>query len=611
MSGIAGIFLENSNDQKRFKGKKVLADMMEKLRYSGSEIISIKEVVPRQVWLGKANSKGNDELYTQPSSSISGNTELVFNGSIYNQSELDNYLIKHDYILRTKNDTERLAEIIDRIGIESLNAIDGMFSFASLDKKTNSLFLAIDRYAQKSLYFIKANGIFAFASELSPLLLLHKWIPMKVSLKALGQYMFLGYVPAPLTAVNPIKKLEPGKLAIVELNGSITIDRYFSLSNKGTLVTEERFSDLKEVKDNPNSILSDLLNKSIATTTVNSAGILISGGISSTLVAAKINQNDKEANLPASQRVGYTLKIHPQESTSTCWAKELCSKWGWKHREIDVKDSNLIKAYISISGRLDEPIANRSLLINWILMQAVNPFHKIAIGGNGGDEFFMGHHRQLNNAQQLIKHNLNKDWADFYWKNGLAVGDRTGLGIANSELNIQPMKEILSKFKFLQYQWKDDPLVYLQWLDILTNLPGYVLPNIHRAGTNWGVEIRSPLLNTRLTTFALILNPYSQISTLGAKLLLKDQLRSVIGNNIPEMRNKESRKIMTPDFTQFIRERIDTNLKEIDQWNKPSFNKWFSIYIKYSVNWNEDNLFAFSVYLDWLKILVRDYPQIE
>ena len=141
----------------------------------------------------------------QPYETSSRRWKLAFNGEIYNYKDLDEQLKKTGWRAKSSGDTERLAEIREHCGAESLHRLDGMFAIAAFDEKTNCLLIARDRFGQKPLYYVDNEEIFAFASELKALLPLSSTIKMKIDIEAMSQYFRLRYIHAPQTCINPIK----------------------------------------------------------------------------------------------------------------------------------------------------------------------------------------------------------------------------------------------------------------------------------------------------------------------------------------------------------------------------------------------------------------------
>ena len=76
---------------------------------------------------------GNQPFYSDDKRFV-----LVFNGEIYNYIELKKEL-EGDYNFKTKTDTEVLLAAYIKWGIECLDRLNGMFSFAIWDSKDKKL----------------------------------------------------------------------------------------------------------------------------------------------------------------------------------------------------------------------------------------------------------------------------------------------------------------------------------------------------------------------------------------------------------------------------------------------------------------------------------------
>src|SRR2546423_9660119 len=71
---------------------------------------------------------------------------IVFNGEIYNYRELRAELEAHGVRLTSQSDTEVLLQLYATQGVEMLNKLRGMFTFALWDAAKRRMFLARDPY---------------------------------------------------------------------------------------------------------------------------------------------------------------------------------------------------------------------------------------------------------------------------------------------------------------------------------------------------------------------------------------------------------------------------------------------------------------------------------
>ena len=616
MCGIAGLMFTREHKPMDLDPQTLISKMVERLRHRGPEAVTIESNDDRSCWLGHTRLRVTDarKIADQPFESLSGRWKTVFNGEIYNWKELDNYLKPTGWTPRTESDTERLTEMVERAGIECLHSIDGMFALGGYDKKNRSLFLARDRFGQKPLYYINEKGITAFASELSAIMELYPWIPMEISVEAMSQYFSMRYIPAPHTAIKPIRKLEPGQYAYIDNRGNITLDRFFSPNKQGTLCCNTtRMSEVEELRKNPEPIIDGLIKQSIEATVQKDASIIVSGGIDSTLVGAYTKERDEMMGDMSTKRRSYTIQLKHQPKEEAKWAKELCKRWGWNHEIIDLEDRHLVNAYNHLSKRLDEPIGDRSLLPSWCLAQAIQPHSRVAIGGDGGDELFIGYERYMTIAPRLMKCGKNQNWASLYWSYGLPVGDKDAIRKANERINIDPLKLKLEQMKILQLEYEDSPIEFLQILDLLNYLPGSVLAKTDRASMDWGLEMRSPLLNTKVALAALALKPENNIRGKDLKVVLRNLLSAKVGSlPLGQKQGFGAEITKGSGLDLYIKKNINQNLISLNKNAKGSKTmEWIMIFVKNTETWNQNAVFSLSIWTDWMLKTIKEYPGIK
>jgi asparagine synthase (glutamine-hydrolysing) len=149
----------------------------------------------------------------QPMLSPRGRFVITFNGEIYNYRDIRKALDAETAIAwRGHSDTEVLVAAIEHWGLRAtLGRLVGMFAFAVWDREERTLSLARDRMGEKPLYYGRAGGAFAFASELKAFRALPGWAP-EIDRGALALLLRHDYIPAPYAIYEGIAKLRPGHL---------------------------------------------------------------------------------------------------------------------------------------------------------------------------------------------------------------------------------------------------------------------------------------------------------------------------------------------------------------------------------------------------------------
>jgi asparagine synthase (glutamine-hydrolysing) len=106
----------------------------------------------------------------QPMQDARGELCIVFNGEIYNFTDLRREQATKGHAFRSHSDTEVILEAYREWGTDCLSHLNGMFAFALYDGRKRQLFMARDRAGEKPLFYAVANGSLRFASELKALM---------------------------------------------------------------------------------------------------------------------------------------------------------------------------------------------------------------------------------------------------------------------------------------------------------------------------------------------------------------------------------------------------------------------------------------------------------
>ena len=223
----------------------------------------------------------------QPMVSESKRFFLVFNGEIYNFKELRNQLLLKGHKFSSKGDAEVLLKMYEAEGQKCLSKIDGMFSFAIIDKIKNCLFLARDRFGMKPLYVYKSDKAIFFSSEIKAFIpFTIKGMEWNLNYQFLQEFLTYRELSGEKTFVKNVSKILPGHSMIVDKSLNININKYFNLSlnyfRETNLDLNENIDHLEEIliKNIKNHLISDV-----------PVGVTLSGGLDSSLLTALIKKH--------------------------------------------------------------------------------------------------------------------------------------------------------------------------------------------------------------------------------------------------------------------------------------------------------------------------------
>ncbi|MDB4682072.1 asparagine synthase C-terminal domain-containing protein [Synechococcus sp. AH-551-A10] len=296
------------------------------------------------------------------------------------------------------------------------------------------------------------------------------------------------------------------------------------------------------------------------------AAVIISGGTDSTLIAAYIKELDNQRYRNDKKiREAFTMKLEHQPEEELDFAKSLCKQWRWNHHVFHIDERHMVNSYLQMLKILDEPNGDRSLIPTHLLAQIISPHSRIAIGGDGGDggdELFCGSDR-YRTFEKIFNDHKNIDWADLYWEKGLNVGDNITIKSINKKLGLKEGEMNKRLSTILQSQWKHSPGNFLRALDLNYYLP-IVLDKVDKASMFYGLEVRSPLLDTKLAMAALAIEPNIHMKDGTTKSILKQILEEKVGK-IPKLRTKQGFGALIKTggiFEKFLKERIERYLNE-------------------------------------------------
>nr|MCR4850212.1 asparagine synthase (glutamine-hydrolyzing) [Lachnospiraceae bacterium] len=335
------------------------------------------------------------ETGSQPMTSHNGRYVLTYNGEIYNHQELKKRLIEDpgsgvsasDF--RGSSDSEILLEAISSYGIkDTLTFCRGMFAFAVYDKEEDTVILARDRMGEKPLYYGKAGGAFAFASDISSLKAIEGF-DNEINRSVLPMYFMNGYISAPYTIFKDIFKLEPGCMLTIkapfDLRNAV-ITTYYDLKDAAIRGISKPFNgSFTEAADE----LERLLKSSVKGQMISDVplGAFLSAGTdSSTVVSIMQSISDQTVR-------SFTIGMSDPKYNEAEAASAIASHLGTEHTELYITEDDAKKVIPDIPRMFTEPFADSSQIPTYLVSKMTREHVTVSLSGDGGDELFNGYDR--------------------------------------------------------------------------------------------------------------------------------------------------------------------------------------------------------------------------
>lgn len=319
--------------------------------------------------------------------SASGRYVIIFNGEVYNFSDIRQELGNHAW--RGHSDTEVMLEAFERWGLEpALKRFVGMFAFALWDRLQGKLHLVRDRLGIKPLYYGRVGGDFVFASELKAIQQ-HPGFVAEIDRDVLGLYVRHNYVPSPHCIYRGLYKLPPGQvLALDSAGAEPSLRSFWSAKNVAKEGTQSPFegSDAEAVEQLHEKLLDAVRLRMIADVPL---GAFLSGGIDSSTVVALMQA---QSNRPVKT---FSIGFHEDRYNEAAHAKRVAAHLGTDHTELYLTAKDALDVVSLLPAMYDEPFSDPSQIPTYLVSKLARSCVTVSLSGDGGDELFGGYSRYL------------------------------------------------------------------------------------------------------------------------------------------------------------------------------------------------------------------------
>ena len=336
---------------------------------------------------------------------------IVFNGEIYNHSELRADLEARGHRYRTRSDTETIVHLYEEYGPECVNRLRGMFAFAIWDRRSEMLFIAKDRLGIKPLYYRFEGGTLLFASEIKAILE-YPGVRAQLNESVLAEYLAFGYLSGPETMFAGIRKLMPGNCLEMDRCGELRITRYWDLktpAGEEVLPHEHYVRGYRELLEHcvSSHLMSDV-----------PLGVFLSGGLDSSAIAAltaKFRQDPIDT---------FSVGYGEEAFSELPYARQVAKHIGSRHHEVRLDRQQFFEALPALTWHEDEPIVWPSSVSLYFVAKLAREKVKVVLTGEGADETLGGYERY---AWTLLNSRMDRSYRAVT-PGGIRKSIRAGIG---------------------------------------------------------------------------------------------------------------------------------------------------------------------------------------
>jgi asparagine synthase (glutamine-hydrolysing) len=528
----------------------------------------------------------------QPMGNEDGTVQVVFNGEIYNFADLRAELVGHGHHFRSRTDSEVLVHGYEQWGEDGLlDRLVGMYAFGLWDTRRRRFLAARDRLGKKPFYFAQvARGaeppLFAFASELKGLLPVPGF-DRQLDVGALVRYLTFEYVPAPRAIFQGARKLDAGEKLVLDL----AADPFARPEVRPTWelpfpATHDPWPAAPAAAE-----LQVLLRRAVERRLVADVplGAFLSGGLDSSSVVALM------AEIAGADRImTFSLGFSDPSFDESAHARAVARHLGTDHHEQRLDAATLLATLPEVSAFLDEPLADPSIVPTYLLARFTRGQVTVALSGDGGDELFAGYptfaadrageiffeqlpaaaRRLVERAAARLPARTDYFSLDFKLNQFLRGGAHPGPRRHQRWMASFLPEELPALIDPALLPAGEDPLAEVDRraqtgparhpLDRLMDfylrfyLANDLNVKVDRAAGAVGLEVRAPLLDSDLVTFACQLPPGLRRRCLTGKYILKQAMRG----RLPEAILRRRKQGFAVPVARWLREELRPALLE-------------------------------------------------
>ncbi len=547
MCGIVGILNLAANPPVE---EATIRQMLAMIRHRGPDQFGI--FLDEHVALGNARLSIIDLSHgQQPISNEDKTLWIVFNGEIFNHTELRVELQARGHQFATNCDTETVIHAYEEYGPDCLSHFNGQFVIAIWNTRDRSLFIARDRLGVRPLFYTVSEGALIFGSEIKAILADSR-VKAEIDPVALDQIFTYWSTLSPRTTFRGIVDLPPGNFMMVR-DGRIDVKPYWELDFQAAESAPIR--DKREYLEEFRSLLIDATQLRLRADVP--VGAYLSGGLDSSTIAAIIRKYTNN-HLDT-----FSISFSDPNFDESEYQKQMARFLGTDHQVVYATHEDIGRIFPEVIWHTETPIMRASPAPMFLLSKLVRDKQfKVVLTGEGADEILAGY--------DIFKEaKVRRFWAQrpdsklrpgmfkkiYPWISGLADGNASylaaffGMGLTDTDTKdyshsirwrttnrtkrffsgetLQAIKSAEGQDPFYPEGYdRWDPLHRAEYLEIKIFLSQYLLSSqSDRVAMAHSVEGRFPFLDYRVVEFSNRLPPTLKLRGLTEKYLLKEVSR--------------------------------------------------------------------------------------
>ena len=426
----------------------------------------------------------------QPWITNKGNV-LIYNGEIFNYQDL---VTQYNFQPKTSCDTELLAYLLDKEGMQSVKLIDSMHAFAYYDRTAKTIILSRDHAGIKPLFYAETSDGLIFGSEIKGML---DHVPNSRCMDAMAAaaMSYSGINATRNTMFTNIKKVLPGET----LKYSIEHKQFVSQDRTIITPTSNNSLDLEEFRSQAHATVK------MSTLGIRKFGVFLSGGLDSTLVAHELKNILGELD-------SFTNEMNPNviigedfNDDANC-AMRFAQDIGLNHHPVEITPDIIKQVWDHSMYTMEQPVYNISIPMYYHTNKRLSEQGVVVtMAGDMGDELLGGYPKYWK-----CKQDPPTSYEDMIWKwmHRLKRPVQIATKVDAQEIKQELMTTIPESL------WNDrDPVNSYMAVDCITQVPEEFFSRNDQFGMRFSMEGRFPLATKQFMRYCLNIHSDHKIGT--------------------------------------------------------------------------------------------------
>jgi asparagine synthase (glutamine-hydrolysing) len=409
--------------------------------------------------------------------------------------------------------------------------------------------MARDRMGIKPLYYAFTKQGLRFSSNTQALFASNENHDIDTSIDQVAlhhQFTLHAVVPAPMTILKGIRKLEPAHTLLIKENSEQQLNRYWTLD--ATREKEQRTDE--EWTDAIHESLKTAVRRRNAISDV-PVGVLLSGGLDSSLLVGLLD----EIGIKDIPTYSIGFDDQPEEKGSEFeFSDAVVGRFNTNHHKIHIPNEQTLSRLPEAIANMSEPMFGQDAIGFYLLSEQVSKDVKVVQSGQGADEVFGGYfwYNKMNEAkgthlERFRQYYFDRDHDEMIEALTPAYIDRDYTAETMTALLEAPNADT-----FIDAVFRADTTM------LIVDDPVKRVDNMTMAH---GLEARVPFLDHELVELAAKMPPHMKLQD-GGKYVLKQISRGLIPDSVIDRKKGyfpvPALKYVRGEFLEFMQDVLNS-----------------------------------------------------